>query len=618
MSTTRLTSVVAALAAGVITVLAVLAVNVGGTPVTRGAPADRAFVRLNQAGFRVADVKSAVAFGDAALPETFRVVDAASGAEVFSGRATAPANQSWGPFTRHATLDFSALQRPGQYRVRIGDVESPAFRVDARAYATLPDDLLEYMRQQRCGFNPFVNAVCHVHDGRTAFGPMPAGSDIDARGGWHDAGDQLKYLLTSSNATAQMLLAYQLAPALFGDRFTDLGRPGANGIPDVLDEARWGLDWMLRLHPKPDQLYHQVADDRDHAGWKLPQDEFVDYGWGKGGPRVVYFADGRPQGLKQFKSESTGVANLAGRYAAAMALAYQIWKNDAVHRTFAKQCLTAGIEVYALGRAQEGVQQGNSYGAPYRYAEATWADDMEWGAAELYRATGERTYLTDAAGYARIAADTSWMGREEAGHYEQYPFMNAGHFSLHRHADTGTRATLAGYYRAGLDRARAQGDRHPYAVGVPFIWCSNNLVVALVTQGLMYERMTGDSSYAAFIGAQRDWLVGRNPWGTSMFTGIPADGVFPKDVHLSTTHLTKRRVVGGLVDGPVYERVFRSLKGVAIREPDPLAAFQDARAVYHDDLQDYSTNEPTMDGTASAILMWALANGNRNVSRGGQ
>ncbi|HKZ77985.1 MAG TPA: glycoside hydrolase family 9 protein [Pyrinomonadaceae bacterium] len=107
-----------------------------------------------------------------------------------------------------------------------------------------------------------------------------------------------------------------------------MGQPGPNGVPDILDEARWGLDWMLKLHPAPDRLYHQVADDRDHKGWRLPQNETVDYGWGPGSYRVVYFADGRPQGLQQYQSASTGLANLAGRYAVAMALGYQIWKND--------------------------------------------------------------------------------------------------------------------------------------------------------------------------------------------------------------------------------------------------------------------------------------------------
>jgi hypothetical protein len=118
--------------------------------------------------------------------------------------------------------------------------------------------------------------------------------------------------------------------------------------------------------------------------------------------------------------------------------------------------------------------------------------------------------------------------------------------------------------------------------------------------------MTGDTSYRTFTAAQLDWLFGRNPWGTSMFTGIPENGIFPRDPHLPTTNLTGRAVRGGLVDGPVAETIFKSLKGVALSRPDPFAAFQCATAVYHDDMADYSSNEPTMDGTASAILLLAL------------
>ncbi len=420
--------------------------------------------------------------------------------------------------------------------------------------------------------------------------------------------DLLKYLITSGNATAQMLLAYELTrrtatrASRFADRVDAQGDPGPNGMPDVLDEARWGLEWMLKLHPAPDQLYHQVADDRDHVGFRLPQNEVADYGRGKGGARVVYFADGRPQGLRQYKSESTGLANIAGRYAAAMALAHETWKSDPRQRAFAERCLKAGREVYELGRTREGSQQGNSYKAPYRYEESTWADDMEWGAAELFRATGERRYLDDARHYAQMAAGETWMGREQAKHYQFYPFMNAGHFRLYDLVDADLQRVLAGYYRDGIARCTRAGRTNPYRVGVPFIWCSNNLVAALVTQCQFYERMTGDTSFRGFATRNRDWLLGRNPWGTAMFTEVGM--IFPKDVHLQTTKLTGRTVRGGLVDGPIYERIFRSQLGVSITQPDPLAPFQDQRAVYHDDIKDYASNEPTMDGTASAILMF--------------
>ena len=566
-------------------------------------------LRANQVGYAGREPKVAIAFSKSTLPKKFIVVDAASQKVAFTGRAKLIPGVTWGQFTNHADLDFSPLKKTGNYFIRCGSAVSLPFAIGPRPLAALPDELLEFMREQRCGYNPWLGTNCHQLDGRTAYGPLTNGTALDVTGGWHDAGDLLKYLLTSGNATAQMLLACQLSLSdsqhepVFSDHVDALGNPATNGIPDVLDEARWGLDWMFKLHPAPDQLYHQVADDRDHAGWRLPQNDPVDYGWGKGGARVVYFADGRPQGLRRYQSASTGVANLAGRYAAAMALAYQIWKDDPRQKEFAKKCLQAGKEVYALGRAHEGVQQGNSYGSPYRYEETTWTDDMEWGAAELFRATGERKFLDDAKHYAKLAADESWMGKEQTGHYQYYPFVNVGHFRLYGLVDDDFKKILAGYYRAGIERCVRAGEKNPYRAGVPFIWCSDNLVVALVTQCLLYERMTGDTRYREFAAAQRDWLLGRNPWGTTMFTGIGT--VFPRDVHLMTTHLTGRSVRGALVDGPVYERIFKSLKGVTIREPDPLAAFQ-GPAVYHDDWQDYSSNEPTMDGTASAILMFAL------------
>lgn len=574
--------------------------------IVRSAAADDAiFIRANQAGYAPHGLKSAVAFSTQPLPQTFDLVSVSNPEKIrFSARTQSITNAVWGQFTEHAVLDFSSFHRSGDYRLKVGGAASLPIRIGDGAYDGLPAALLEFMRQQRCGFNPWLGVNCHQLDGRTAYGPLTNGTPLDATGGWHDAGDMLKYLLTSGNATAQMLLAYVIAPKLSAaDHFDARGLPGTNGIPDLLDEARWGLEWMLKLHPAPNQLYHQVADDRDHAGWRLPQNDPTDYGWGRGGARVVYFADGRPQGLRKYQSESTGVANLAGRYAAAMALAWQIWHADPRQKEFAARCLQAGLEVYALGRSQEGVQQGNSYGSPYRYEESTWADDMEWGAAELYRATRHPEFLADAQRFAGLAANDTWMGKEQTRHYQYYPFVNAGHFRLYDLADRKTKAALAAYYREGIERCRTMGEDNPYRVGVPFIWCSDNLVAALATQCLFYERMTGDHRYRSFAAQQRDWLLGRNPWGVTFFTGVGVN--YPRDVHLMTAQLLKRPVRGGLVDGPVYQRIFKSLKGVTISLPDPFAPFQ-GKAVYHDDMQDYSSNEPTMDGTASAILMFVL------------
>ena len=72
---------------------------------------------------------------------------------------------------------------------------------------------------------------------------------------------------------------------------------------------------------------------------------------------------------------------------------------------------------------------------------------------------------------------------------------NIGHFALYPFVDATTKAQLAGYYREGIEHVIRRGQQNPYHVGVPFLWCSNNLVVAFITQVLLYERMTGDMRY---------------------------------------------------------------------------------------------------------------------------
>lgn len=576
--------------------------------IAASAAADTAVhVRANQIGYLPGEEKIAVAFSNAAVTGTFSLIDDGREQAAFTGKIAESPASGWGKFAHYYGLDFSRFDVPGRYRLRIdatGELSRP-FTIGETAYRDFHEELLRFLRQQRCGYNPLLNCVCHQRDGRTAYGPLAPGTFVDARGGWHDAGDQLKYLMTTSAATGQMLLAFELEPTKFDDRVDQQGHPQPNGVPDVLDEARWGLEWILKLHPEPTHLYHQVADDRDHLGWKMPDQDKSDYGWGPNSYRVVYFADGKPQGLRKYQSQATGVANLAGRCAAALAAAHRIWTRDLHEPEFAAKCLRAAEELYAMGRAQEGYQQGNSYGAPYRYNEKTWADDMEWAAAELFRQTSKPDYLNDAVRYARLAADTSWMPLETVGHYEYYPFINLGHFALYPHADAETRAQLAGYYRTGIDATLQRARGNAFRVGVPFIWCSNNLATALIWQVFLYERMTGDHRYHGHMLAQRDWLFGCNPWGSTMFTGIPRDGEYPEDVHTSTWALTRRAVAGGLVDGPVYAKVFSNLAGLHLTRPDPFAAFQTDHVVYHDDIGDYSTNEPTMDGTAGAVWMMA-------------
>jgi hypothetical protein len=565
------------------------------------------YIRVNQLGYLPGESKIAIAFSHSAIKEKFLLVSDDGKSTITALKPNRSKSKGWGTFNYYYEIDFSHIDMPGDYFLveQKSRSKSQTFGISLKVYQNQTETLLGFMRQQRCGYNPFLDIVCHQHDGRSMYGPMPDSTFVDVSGGWHDAGDQLKYLITGSYATAHMLMAYELYPDKFADVVNALGQPLPNNIPDVLDEAKWGLDWIHKLHPSPSQLFHQVADDRDHLGWKMPDNDPSDYGWGPNGYRVAYFATGKPQGLRQYKSEATGIANLAGRSAAAMALAARIWKDYLNDAAYSEKCLDAARSLYKLGRENEGFQQGNSFGAPYRYTEQTWADDMEWGAAELYKTTQEETYLEEARKYASMANTVSWMNLDSAAHYQYYPFINMGHFALYDLVDEKFQDTLAGYYRNGIDYTLKKGMTNPYGIGIPFIWCSNNLLTSLISQVILYEKMTSDTQYHQFLLDQRDWLFGRNPWGTSMFTGIPVKGEYPVDVHTSIWALTKTEVPGGLVDGPVFASIYNSLQGLTLVNPDEFADVQNNFVVYHDDAGDYSTNEPTMDGTAGSILMMA-------------
>lgn len=564
-------------------------------------PRARSFIRINQLGYLPEAPKTAVVCSlDEIVIRTFTVQDA-SGRVVFGPRQ-AVSSGPFGPCAATHRLDFSPLRKAGRYTIVAGRAASPPVRIDGSAYAGAADTLLYYMREQRSGFNPLIRDSVHRRDGIIVDHPTRTGEFIAVSGGWADASDYLQYVATSANATFVMLMAWRDNPRAFDDKFNAEGLPGPNGVPDVVDEVRHGLDWLLRMYPGGSDMFNQIADDRDHRYWDLPWTDTVDYGWGKGKERPVYPCTGKPQGLMKAKNRSTGYASTAGKYAAAFGLGASVFaKTDPA---FAKILRERALAAYRLGRAHEGVCQTAPGGQPYFYEEDDWRDDMELGAASLVDASGELHFLGDALLYARQQPVTPWMGKDTARHYQWYPWHNNGHYESWRHGSAGERAQLAGFYRRGLSAVAARA-RNGFRVGIPFIWCSNNLMASFATQAYLYRRMTGDNRFREYESAALDWLLGANPWGVSMIIGLPQSGKYPLDPHSVIAKDLKVQLTGGLIDGPVYRSIYKNLLYVNLHDPDEYADFNTGFIVYHDDVGDYSTNEPIMDGTANLAYLFA-------------
>jgi endoglucanase len=585
--------------------ISLLAAAAAVRAVVPAAPDSSIAIRVNQVGYLPDAPKVAVACGlDSTrvtrVTRTFVVRDA-SGRTVY-GPKKVVSGGSFGPCQRTWRLDFSELRKPGRYRVAAFGVTSRELRVDAHAYDGGADTLLNYMREQRSGWNPLIGDSVHTHDGMVVDDSGRAVKPISVSGGWHDASDYLQYVTTSANATYMMLLAYRDHREAFGDDFDGRGAAGKNGIPDVLDEARHGLEWLVRMFPNYSEMYNQIADDRDHTYFDLPWTDSSDYGWGKGKERPVYPCTGKPQGLFGYKNRSTGLASTAGKYASAFALGTQLYGE--LDSTLADTLRRHALIAYTVGNTYRGVCQTAPGRAPYFYEEANWVDDMELAAAEVYALTGDRMLLGQAVSYAEDEPVTPWMGADTARHYEWFPWYNNGHYETWRAAlGPGIKRQMEEYYRRGLDAVVARA-HNGFRVGIPFIWCSNDLMTAFATQAMLYRQMTGDQRYREYEQGAVDWLLGTNPWGTSMVIGWPNDGVWARDPHSAIARdLGVEKLRGGLLDGPVYRSIFQNLKGIALHDADEYAPFNTGFIVYHDDIGDYSTNEPIMDGTASLVYL---------------
>ena len=554
----------------------------------------QAWIRINQLGYTPVSKKVAVMVSkDQMQIQSFTLNDAHSGRIVYTSGAI-KSYESWGPFLSSFRLDFSPFVKNGEYYILAGGIKSPVFSISKNVYDGSADFLLQYMRQQRCGYNPFLHDSCHTRDGYVIYNPAADSSHIDVTGGWHDATDYLQYTATSANAVYQMLLAYQLNPSAFGDKCKANGEPGKNGIPDILDEARWGLDWLVKMNPDSGQMYNQIADDRDHIGFRLPNRDSANYG--KGRERPVYFCTGEPQGVLKYKNRATGIASTAGKFASAFALGSKIftrWDPE-----FSRVLQEKSQAAFGFGLAHPGACQTAPCTAPYFYEEDNWTDDMELAAAVLFQVTREKKYLDKAIEFGRQEISTPWMGADTARHYQWYPFLNMGHWEISRSADNPLSAEFLNYWKRGIDLVYQRGSQNPFMNGIPFIWCSNNLTVAFITQCHLYAISSGDHTYDELESSLRDWLFGCNPWGTTMVVGMPQNGDYPSDPHSSLSVLYHYRLDGGLVDGPVYNSIYKNLKGIFLAGGDKYEAFQSNVVVYHDDYADYSTNEPTMDGTA--------------------
>lgn len=518
------------------------------------------FIRVSQVGFAKNDIKLAVILSTIKLDKnTFQIINSESKKIVFKDKIGLDKGE-FGNFKHTYEIDFSKFKKEGSYIIEVESFSSYKFEIRENLFAPIVKELMKFFPVQRCGFtNPSEHEVCHIADATSLIdGSKTLNETIDVTGGWHDAGDYVKFLNTTAVTTYTLLFAYELDNNKFGFDYNK------NNVPDILEEAKVGLDWMLRAQTNDNRFITQVQNLQDHdVGWRLPENDSLKFN------RPAYI------GISK---------NLIGIYSATMALASRIWSGNLNHSEFSEKCLEAAEKYYSI---KDDVEDLDSSGTG-QYFDKLFEGKLALGAIELYESTKKQKYLTDAKKYGIESGAEHWWSYGNISTFahfkliKYYPsFISLIEQSL-MHFDSNRKSKLFG---------------ETVILG----WGSNVTQIGTAIQAILYGEIVKKNRYDSLSISVRDYLLGKNQWGVSFISSIGTN--YSKNFHHQISDIKKIELPGGFAAGPTSKNSLESYN-LPFTKMDSYSRFQTEFAYYRDDKSDYVSNEPTIIGNAMAILLY--------------
>ena len=525
-------------------------------------PVNQLYIRLNQVGYLPADQKSALILSKKETGGSkFAVVNSFNGKVSIEGSLT-QASGFYGDFRYVYKIDFTNVTEQGKYFLRINGSNSTSFSISEKLFNPLVDSLLSFFKIQRCGYtDPKLHSLCHIADATSVVdGKKNLDVKRDLTGGWHDAGDYVKFLNTTAVATYTLLFAYDFDPVKFG--FDN----NMNNVPDILEEAKVGLDWMLRCNYSSTKLVTQVQDLRDHdVGWRMPEKDNLQY------DRPAFIGIGK---------------NLIGIYCSALALASKIWKEKIKYPEFAEKCLSTAVTVYSIRNSVPDVDTSGTG----NYIDKDFAGKLALGAYELFAVTNKREYLNQSFLYADKAGSDFWWSWGNINSF--------AHYRLAQH----DRKYLT-YIEKNLNNFLDSSSKNVFEIGAIATWGTNNTLLGISLQSILWKKLTGKSKYDRLAIIQRDFVLGRNPWGISFVSNFGTNPV--KNFHHQVAFLNGGKLSGGFAAGPAKKEFVKNFK-IPYEKNDIYSIFQTEDLYYRDDRMDYITNEPTIVANATAIFVFGF------------
>lgn len=497
-------------------------------------------IRVNQLGYFTSAKKTAV-ICDLKDEEKYSIKDVDSGKVVKTGSVP---KLTFSEFSgeKNAIIDFSDLTTNGKYKFETeSGKESFEFAINNDIYSDSYEKLVKMLYLQRCGMElsttdagRFAHPICHTQKA-TIFG---TDKKIDVSGGWHDAGDYGRYVVSGVKAVADLFIAYD-----------------STKKQKLLDEAKYELDWLFKMQNSENGgVYHKVTGEL-FPGTIMPQDE-------------------------TWEMIVSPISNCAtGDFAAIMAIASRLYANDA---EYSKKCLSVAQKAYDYLVAHKNDAGFKNPGnvVTGEYSDEVCSDEIFWAAVELYNITNDEKYfdgIKEAFAKVDSLTELGWVNMAGYGVYSAFVNENL----KNNHADFVEE--IKNKFISQIDSMikTAKNNSYKIARSTEFEWGSN---MGIANSGMLFvmaSKISNKTEYKDFALNALNYLYGVNATG---YCFITKTGTFsPKH-----THHRPSQKLGEVMEGMLVGGVNSGLNdpyAKAVLEGKPVAK------CYVDNEQSYSCNE---------------------------
>ena len=574
-------------------------------------------IRLNQLGFLPAGPKRAVVPNASKTPLAWKLVDSAGRTQATGVTRVFGPDKASGDHVH--LVDFGSFRGSGAgYRLVVEKASSRPFPLSPTIYDRLPYDALSYFYHNRAGTpiearfaggQQWSRPAAHAPERATCVsGADSKGNNwpgcsytLDVTGGWYDAGDHGKYVVNGGITMWTLLNLYERRqaagrPSLFADGKARIPEAG-NGVDDLLDEARWGMEFFLKMQAPQGarasvpvgakstvpglkfsdidasgMVHHKVADEKWTSLPMAPHDD--------------------PEKRQLFPVSTGATLNLAANAAQCA----RIWRS--VDAAFSARCLAAAERAYQAAKRNPEVYAIADFTGSGGYGDSDLSDEFYWAAAELFATTGDAAYGRDVRAARHFAApattEPSWPGVAALGTVTLATLPNKlakGEVDL-------LRRLITSAADAFLRESNRVGYRIPYDPPRGYPWGSNSSILNRAMLLALAHDFTGRAAYRDGVVDAMDYVLGRNPMDLSYVSGYGPRAMRNPHHRFWARQLSPKfppPPPGALSGGPnstsMSDDVAKPLKGKCTPQK-----------CYRDDIHAFSLNEVAINWNAP--LVW--------------